>query len=164
MAWTAELAIVAGPRMAAWGGRVLNDRGLVVWAGAERWATPAPARAAGLQTLHAIGRSHRVRLAVVHTTPWPLGPSPVPVVPGAVPEAERLARSLMPLAVVAWERLTPTTAVAHGRTDYVVDVARQTCTCPAWRFGRRPCKHLAAVAGSAPSMGTKEMMAHGDLA
>lgn len=37
--------------------------------------------------------------------------------------------------------------VAHGADDYLVDPVRGTCTCPAWRFGRRPCKHLAAAAG-----------------
>lgn len=35
--------------------------------------------------------------------------------------------------------------VAHGTRDYVVDLHRGTCSCPAFTFGRRPCKHLVAA-------------------
>lgn len=29
--------------------------------------------------------------------------------------------------------------------DYVVDLLEETCTCPAFRRGIRPCKHILAV-------------------
>jgi len=35
--------------------------------------------------------------------------------------------------------------LAKGSRDYYVDVLLGTCTCPAFSFGRRPCKHLIAA-------------------
>lgn len=35
--------------------------------------------------------------------------------------------------------------VAHGTHDYVVDLTRRTCTCPAFQFRRGLCKHLRAA-------------------
>lgn len=145
MAWTGELAVVTDAGIAAWGGRILNEHDLSVWQGAERWSTSDRASAAGLQTLQDVARAHRIRLAAIRTPSPPHRDSDSLLVPGAVPEAERLARAVLPLAVVQWERLTPTTAVAHGHAEYQLDLAHQTCTCPAWRFGRRPCKHLVAA-------------------
>lgn len=53
-----------------------------------------------------------------------------------------------PVPLFDADRLEPRDAthlVAHGTHDYLVDLVRRTCTCPAFRFGRRPCKHLRAA-------------------
>ena len=69
-------------------------------------------------------------------------------------------------AVVALQALSPRPApifdpariagsgprvIAHGTRDYVLDLLRGTCSCPAFRYGRRPCKHLIAARVTAPS-------------
>lgn len=41
--------------------------------------------------------------------------------------------------------------VAHGTRDYALDLVHGTCSCPAFRYGRRPCKHLIAARATAPS-------------
>lgn len=68
-----------------------------------------------------------------------------------IPDAEagRLALSVFPPEpVFSGERLEPvgeSIYLAHGSRDYYVDVLIGTCTCPAFSYGRRPCKHLEAA-------------------
>ena len=82
---------------------------------------------------------------------------PISVVMGALPVDDP--------AVVALRALNPRPApafdpariagsgprvIAHGTRDYVLDLVRGTCSCPAFRYGRRPCKHLIAAQATAP--------------
>ena len=39
---------------------------------------------------------------------------------------------------------------SNGSTYYEVDAALGTCTCLAYRFGSRPCKHIKAAQGGGP--------------
>lgn len=64
-------------------------------------------------------------------------------------QADALSRAALPAAARVFDpaRLERKgdRLVAHGTRDYVVDVRRGICSCPAFAYGRRPCKHLAAA-------------------
>jgi ribonuclease HI len=67
--------------------------------------------------------------------------------------ADTLAHQALAAPRFPADRLTPAGPgrfVAHGRADYTVDVRRGVCTCPAFRYGPRPCKHLATARAVAP--------------
>ncbi|MGC8487332.1 MAG: SWIM zinc finger family protein [Clostridia bacterium] len=75
------------------------------------------------------------------------------VLPGEDPAAVAV-RALPPRSAPVFDPARVTgdgrRRVAHGTHDYVLDLGRGTCSCPAFRYGRRPCKHFrAALSGTA---------------
>ena len=103
-------------------------------------------------------------LAEAESPPWPrslqrrLCGRPVSVVVGVLsPEdpAVEAARALAPRPDPCFDpaRIAGSgpRRVAHGTRDYALDLVRGTCSCPAFRYGRRPCKHLRAARAAAPS-------------
>jgi hypothetical protein len=142
--WRAEAVIVVGSGTCAWAARLLTARDRVAWQGAERWPTPERAATAALATLRQAARAHRVQITTIHVTAGDWWPRTLPRV-SALPETTALAQTLVPPPPVRLEAVAPDRAIAHGHADYVVDLRRHTCTCPAFRYRRGPCKHLRAA-------------------
>jgi len=124
-------------------------------------AVLASARGFRAQPLHVIGdsqlvvhqftgayaaRARRLARGLAVTVAW------VPRAANA--RADALSRQALvgldpAAAAVALEPPGSGRYLAHGRADYLVDVARGTCTCPAFRHRSGPCKHLRAAAAAA---------------
>lgn len=142
--WRAEVVVVTGARGAAWAARLLTQQDQVAWHAAERWADPARAATAALVAVRQAARAHRVQLLAIQGTPGPWWPPDVVRVPDLAATA-RLAHGLVAPPPVRLAACAPDRVIAHGHADYVVDLRRRTCTCPAFRYRRGPCKHLQAA-------------------
>jgi len=113
---------------------VIGDSALVVHQFTGAYAVRAP----HLQPL--VTQARRLAQPLTVTVTW------VPRAANA--RADTLSRQALAAATpppVALDALPDGRFIAHGRADYLVDPARGTCTCPAFRYRRGPCKHLRAA-------------------
>ena len=150
--WTGAVAAHARGGSAAFGGWLRTPAGVLVWRSAERVGDVTLRQAVdrGVSALLRVGLAHRASAPQVAV--WPeraLKSGKALLQQAEDAEAVALAESVLPLplefAAAGLEMVEPGHYVAHGTHDYQVWPHLGICSCPAFTYGTRPCKHLKAA-------------------
>ena len=150
--WTGAVAAHARGGSASFGGWLRTPSGVLVWRSAERVSDVTLRQAVdrGMSALLRVGLAHRAsapEVAVWPETPLRYGKAQIHQTENA--EALALAESVLPpppeFAVAGLEMIEPGHYLAHGTRDYQVWSLLGICSCPAFTYGTRPCKHLKAA-------------------
>ena len=150
--WTGAVAAQARGGSAAFGGWLRTPSGVLVWRSAERVGDVTLRQAVdrGMSALLRVGIAHRAsRPEVVVWPELPLRPGKVVLALEEDADAAGLAETVLPpppqFAGAGLELVEPGHYIAHGTRDYQVWPQLGVCSCPAFTFGTRPCKHLKAA-------------------
>ncbi len=150
--WTGAVAAHARGGSAAFGGWLRTPSGVLVWRSAERVGDVTLRQAVdrGISALIRVGLAHKTRSPRVTAWPeLPLRSGKLVLTLSEDADAAALADSVLPappqFETAGLEMVEPGHYIAHGRQDYQVWTHLGVCSCPAFTYGTRPCKHLKAA-------------------
>ena len=150
--WTGAVAAHARGGSAAFGGWLRTPSGVLVWRSAERVGDVTLRQAVdrGVSALIRVGLAHKTSSPQVTAWPeLPLRSGKLVLTLSEDADAAALADSVLPapsqFEAAGLEMVEPGHYIAHGRQDYQVWTQLGVCSCPAFTYGTRPCKHLKAA-------------------
>jgi len=150
--WTGAVTAHARGGSAAFGAWLRTPSGVLVWRAAERVGDVALRQAVdrSISAIVRVGLAHKTSSPRVTAWPeLPLRPGKLIVTLAEDADAAALAESVLPappqFEATGLERIEPGHYIAHGRQDYQVWPQIGVCSCPAFTYGARPCKHLRAA-------------------
>ena len=151
--WTGAVAAKHRGGFTSVGAWLRTPTGLLVWRHAERLGPLAEREGArlGLGSLIHACVTHRTQTVRVSIEPLDKEEhiGKLLLAPAKDDEAIALAESVLPappeFEAAGLEYVEPDHYIAHGHQDYQVWSRLGVCSCPAFTYGTRPCKHLKAA-------------------